>query len=232
MAIRLLLIQHRDRGNDDVKNPSRGALRVRVLLMANREWRIANEGKSFSLFATHHSPFATLSPFRGRRSAERRMPSIVRATVRRCRLWLGRGRAPRRQKCTQSAHLICVRGALAFRRFARGTRHRLLPRWLSSRPLFPGTWQSARSENHAPAKTAKRVFCPPSPVLVQRAPRGPVVVPDDGAPEPPGNGLQNRARAPHSLRFQECPREGVPHERDLPKVAERGTFVKISSRYQ
>ncbi len=144
----------------------------------------------------------------------------------------GRGRAPRRQKCTQSAHLICVRGALAFRRFARGTRHRLLPRWISSRPLFPGTWQSARSENHAPAKTAKRVFCPPSPVPVQRAPRGPVVVPDDGAPEPPGNGLQNRARAPHSLRFQECPREGVPHERDLPKVAERGTFVKISSRYQ
>ncbi|MGB7099491.1 MAG: hypothetical protein WBD95_12110, partial [Xanthobacteraceae bacterium] len=32
-----------------------------------------------------------------------------------------------------------------------------------------------------------------------------------GSPE---SGLQIRAREPHSLRFQECPREGVPRERD------------------
>jgi hypothetical protein len=39
---------------------------------------------------------------------------------------------------------------------------------------------------------------------VQRAPRGPVVVPDDGAPEPPGSGSQLRARGPPSLRVQVC----------------------------
>ena len=39
---------------------------------------------------------------------------------------------------------------------------------------------------------------------VQRAPRGPVVVPDDGAPEPPGSGSQLRARGPPSRRVQVC----------------------------
>ena len=39
--------------------------------------------------------------------------------------------------------------------------------------------------------------------LKSRAPRRPVVMPADRFPKPPGSGLRNRARAPHSLHFQD-----------------------------
>ena len=115
--------------------------RARVLLIANREWRIANGGSLFpySLLTIRHSqPFL---PFEGggapkgasihglRRHTSESPPTVSRG--RGMRLPSGRARLPA---------LRC------------GTRHRLLPRWLSSRPLFPGTWRCA----------AWRVFCPPS----------------------------------------------------------------------
>ncbi len=54
-----------------------------------------------------------------------------------------------------------------------------------------------------------------APVPVQRAPRGPVIVPDDGAPEPPGNGLQIRPQAPLPLRLSGLPSGKAPsNERD------------------
>jgi hypothetical protein len=59
---------------------------------------------------------------RGRRSAERRMPTMCRAAsanVAVCRC-VGRGCAPRRQVYAVCA-LICLRGAPAFRRFDRGS---------------------------------------------------------------------------------------------------------------
>jgi hypothetical protein len=60
---------------------------------------------------------------RGRRSAERRMPTMCRAAsanVAVCRC-VGRGCAPCRQVHAVCA-LICLRGAPAFRRFDRGSR--------------------------------------------------------------------------------------------------------------
>jgi hypothetical protein len=70
---------------------------------------------------------------RGRRSAERRMPTMGRAAstnVAVCRC-LGRGCAPRRQVYAVCA-LICLRGAPAFRRFDRGSRRVSEMFWLLS----------------------------------------------------------------------------------------------------
>jgi len=55
---------------------------------------------------------------------------------------------------------------------------------------------------------------PPSPVPVKRAPRRPVLVPAERYPEPPGDGVQIRTRAPHP-----APRSGMPREHD-PQVSE------------
>ena len=83
-----------------------------------------------------------------------------------------------------------LRGALAFRRSHRGTRHAgRNQHWLSSGPCFPGLELA--------------------PVPVKRAPRGPVLVPVERGPKPPGNGMQGRARAPHP-----APCSGVPREHD------------------
>jgi hypothetical protein len=72
--------------------------------------------------------------------------------------------------------------------------------WLSPRPCFlrPGSGGCH----------------PPSPVPVQRAPRRPVVLPDQRCPGPPGSGVQIRARAPHP-----APRSGMPREHD-PRMSE------------
>ena len=72
---------------------------------------------------------------RGRRSAERRIQPIPRSTGQRCRLpmpW--RGGAPCRQVYAVCA-LICLRGALAFRRYTAGLA-RTFASWLSSRPCL------------------------------------------------------------------------------------------------
>jgi len=69
-------------------------------------------------------------------------------------------------------------------------------------------------------------FARREPVPVQRAPRGPVLVPDDGAPEPPGSGVQIRARAPLPLRlFRSASREAPSTSGMRERVTETGTIV-------
>src|SRR6204780_3821910 len=52
----------------------------------------------------------------------------------------------------------------------------------------------------------------PSPVPVQRAPRGPVIVPDERGPEAARvRSVSFRPRGPLSLRNQEHPHDGVPY---------------------
>ena len=75
---------------------------------------------------------------RGRRSAERRIQPIPRSTGKRCRLPVpGRGGAPCRQVCAVCA-LICLRGALAFRRYTAALARTFTSR-LSSRPCLLGS---------------------------------------------------------------------------------------------
>jgi hypothetical protein len=75
---------------------------------------------------------------RGRRSAERRIQPIPRSTDKRCRLPMpGRGGAPCRQVYAVCA-LICLRGALAFRRYTAALA-RTFTSWLSSRPCLLGS---------------------------------------------------------------------------------------------
>ena len=68
--------------------------------------------------------------------------------------------------------------------------------WLSPRPCFLGPGSGGCH--------------PPSPVPVQRAPRRPVVLPDQRCPGPPGSGTQIRARAPHPAPLPGLPRESDP----------------------
>ena len=101
-------------------------LRMVLLPRANARGRI-NEIVLATRLRARASP--TTKPIdsppapRGRRSAERRMPTMCRAAstnVAVCRC-VGRGCAPRRQVYAVCA-LICLRGAPAFRRFDRGSR--------------------------------------------------------------------------------------------------------------
>jgi len=56
----------------------------------------------------------------------------------------------------------------------------------------------------------------PSPAPVQRAPRGPVIVPDERGPEAARErSVSFRSRGPLPLHFRKHPREGVPGERDI-----------------
>jgi hypothetical protein len=78
-------------------------------------------------------PIDSPPAMKGRRSAERRMPTMCRAAstnVAVCRC-VGRGCAPRRQVYAVCA-LICLRGAPAFRRFDRGSRRVSEMFWLLS----------------------------------------------------------------------------------------------------
>ena len=62
-----------------------------------------------------------------------------RSTGKRCRLAMPRARRRAADKCTQSAQLICLRGALAFRRSTCGSRRDLyIPAQLQA--MLPGTW--------------------------------------------------------------------------------------------
>ncbi len=170
-----------------------------------------------SLFPIRYSTFAIRNSFAPSREAERRKAHSTN------------GR-------TLSEHgSVLFRGALAFRRFARGTRQRLLPRCSTPDPCFLGLGRAHDPKletdfrkNHAPAKTAERVFCPPSPVPVQRAPRGPVVMVPQSRPGTVCETARGHtALAPQSGSHPECALD----ERDLPLVTEMGTNVKERVAY-
>jgi hypothetical protein len=93
-----------------------------------------------------------------------------------------------------------IEGAPAFRRFRRGTRHRLSPRWLSPRTGFP----------HG---TARKVFCPLAASRLElstlRADRS--FCRPTGAPEPPGSGSHPSARGHRiPLRLPKVPSRKAP----------------------
>jgi hypothetical protein len=57
----------------------------------------------------------------------------------------------------------------------------------------------------------------PSPAPVQRAPRGPVIVPDERGPKAARErSVSFRSRGPLSLRNQEHPHDGVPYLSEMP----------------
>jgi len=132
---------------------------------------------------------------RGRRSAERRMPTMGRAAstnVAVCRC-LGRGCAPRRQVYAVCA-LICLRGAPAFRRFDRGSRRDSHPCSVS-RPCFLGLG----------IRRALPALSCPSPVT---APHASAVVPKGmmpkAAPARVASPRGSTALAPHFRSHPEC----------------------------
>jgi hypothetical protein len=79
-------------------------------------------------------------------------------------------------------------GTPPFGAHACGTRHRLLPRWLSSRTGFP-----AASADGSFARFAEKL------AAVKHAPRGPVLMPVDRGPKAAREriGRKIRARGPH-----------------------------------
>ena len=91
-----------------------------------------------------------------------------RSTGKRCRLAMPRARRRAADKWTQSAQLICLRGALAFRRSTCGSRRDLyIPAQLQA--MLPGTW----------SRRALPVLSCPSPA---KAPPAPAVVPESMMP--------------------------------------------------
>ena len=160
---------------------------VPLLRCAGADERQHSRGAaSHPTHANHHAQEKN----RGRRSAERRMPSIVRAFA---------------NKSTRYAPLVCCAdarqtGRAAFRRFAANSPRQSQPAWLSPRPCF---------------LTGSRGCHPPSPVPVQRAPRRPVFLPDQRCPGPPGSGVQIRTRAPHPAPLPGLPRESDPRMSDI-----------------
>jgi hypothetical protein len=62
--------------------------------------------------------------------------------------------------------------------------------------------------------------------LLQRAPRGPVVIPDGQGPKPPECSLRNRTQAPRSLHLQDRIRNVPLDERTAPAFIPRRAFVK------
>src|ERR1700685_3129776 len=89
----------------------------------------------------------------------------------------------------RAAFLFC--GTQPFGAHARGTRHRLLPRWLSSRTGFPAAAANGCFSRFANQR--KKI------AAVKHAPCGPVLVPVDRGPEAAREriGKKIRARAPH-----------------------------------
>ncbi len=142
-------------------------------------------------------------PQKRERSAERRIVQPMSAD---------RRQVYTADKCTQSAYKTCLRNLSAtrlrnlfaearppFGAHACGTRHRLLPRWLSPRTGFP-------------EDSSSQVFCPLASSLrlsTLRADRS--FCRSTGAPEPPGCGLAipPAGTAPRSA-FQACVPERRP----------------------
>ena len=126
----------------------------------------------------------------GRRSADRRTSQCPHHTNKRCRLNVrGRGGplpSLPRKRGREGRGLASRRSTAALAK--------AFTSWLSFGPRFPGLG---------------RVL--PALTPLQRAPRGPVVVPAGRGPEAARErSVSFRARAPLSLRVREYPREGVP----------------------
>ena len=139
-------------------------------------------------FVHHHHAKESLLPVTetGKRSAERRMPTM----------------SALRKRVNASAPLICTAAARPLREarppfgaHACGTRHRLSPRWLSSRTGFPRRCDCA-------------VFCRQATTLrrVKHAPCGPVFVPVDRGPRAARERMANPPRGHRpSLRLNGLP---------------------------
>jgi hypothetical protein len=99
----------------------------------------------------------------------------------------------------------------------RGTRHRLLPRWLSPRTGFS---QRLELAGVLPAYIL---------AVVKHAPCGPVLLPVDRCPRAARERVAFiRARAPHSLAHSESAlAKGALGKRDGERVTEMGTLVKV-----
>jgi hypothetical protein len=170
------------------------------------------EGANYSLFATRYSP-ASLVPAthprpsfadqshecfaskknKGRRSAEKAQ--------------LSRGATPRDQMLPP----VCASGAAA-----RPTgRARLSALHRGARQVFNPDSAPGRVSWNRRVQTGG-----PSPAPVQRAPRGPVIVPDERGPEAArGRTVSFRPRGPLSLRYQEHPHDGVPYLSEMPRLS-------------
>ena len=72
----------------------------------------------------------------------------------------------------------------------------------------------------------------PSPAPVQRAPRGPVIVPDERGPEAARvRSVSFRPRGPLPLRNQEHPHDGVPYLSEMPRLSAK-TDAAVKRRRQ
>jgi hypothetical protein len=72
----------------------------------------------------------------------------------------------------------------------------------------------------------------PSPAPVQRAPRRPVLVPDERGPEAARvRSVSFRPRGPLSLRYQEHPHDGVPYLSEMARLSAK-TDVAVKRRRQ
>src|ERR1700722_9650088 len=101
-------------------------------------------------------------------------------------------------------------GTPPFGAHACGTRHRLLPRWLSSRTGFPAAAANGCFSRFANQKNRH--------AAVKHAPCGPVLVPVDRGPEAAREriGKEIRARAPHlAFAVSACRPERCPAQRAI-----------------
>jgi hypothetical protein len=110
------------------------------------------------------------------------------------------------------------RGTPPFGAHAYGTRHRLLPRWLSPRTGFPNV-------------SSSRVFCPLTSPSVKHAPCRPVLLPVDRGPRAARVRIGNSARGHRtSLRFSGMPSGKAPSMSEvMGYVTGMGTDVKSAS---
>jgi hypothetical protein len=131
---------------------------------ARRHKQNRSRGASIRPSFVHHDNAKIDSPLnkRGKRSAERRMPSMS---------------ADRRQVNAKFASLICYAAARPFGArppfgaHACGTRHRLSPRWLSPRTGFPANEPRRCFARLALLSAVKHAPCRPVFLPVDRGPR-------------------------------------------------------------
>ena len=145
---------------------------------------LATTSRSEEAIRTDSKPFRLRNDFRasatkGKQNAERRIVLNVRTQT----------ACETRHSSVRGVRALCFAPPTC-RRSTRGTCQRLLSRWLSPGPGFP----RRRVTGVLPLRQ------PP----VKHAPCGPVLVPVDLGPRPPGHGLQIRARVPHSRLVFRC----------------------------
>jgi hypothetical protein len=154
-----------------------------------------------------HERVASRANKRGRRSADRR---VVRSrttptSVTACRCF---GRGARHAIATLPPQ--CASGALASRRSTAA-----LARFLGLAQLRAALSETERGRS----------------ALLQRAPRGPVVMPDEQGPKPPGSGVCGSARRHRTrVRLTGAPlAKGIPQERAGRLRNHRGAVVKLAA---